>query len=127
MIRGAVIIRYVTNLIAVMKLNCNPFSGRPKNLPHGNLSTNHLVRCQPVSYTHLDYPLAPEKRTITDSMVSPYCYRMTFLKDFVCSNGKVEKLITSLKDKTKYLVHYRTLKLYLSLIHILQVLDPSRT
>ena len=57
---------------------------------------------------HSDYPLAPEKCTITDSMLSPYCYRMKLLKDFVCSNGKVEKLITSLEDKTKYIVHYRT-------------------
>ena len=64
---------------------------------------------------HTDYPLAPEKRTISDDILSPYCYRMKMMKDFACSNVKVEKLITSLEDKKKYIVHYRTLKLYLEL------------
>ena len=42
---------------------------------------------------HNDYPLAPERLTI----------------------NKVEKLIPNLNDKTKYVIHHETLKLYLSL------------
>ena len=42
---------------------------------------------------HNDYPLAPERLTV----------------------NKVEKLIPNLNDKTKYVIHHETLKLYLSL------------
>ena len=42
---------------------------------------------------HNDYPLAPERITV----------------------NKVEKLIPNLNDKTKYVIHHETLKLYLSL------------
>ena len=42
---------------------------------------------------HNDYPLAPERLTV----------------------NKVEKLIPNLNDKTKYIIHHETLKLYLSL------------
>ena len=42
---------------------------------------------------HNDYPLAPERVTV----------------------NKVEKLIPNLNDKTKYVIHHETLKLYLSL------------
>lgn len=62
---------------------------------------------------HSDLPLAPEKHAISDDMLLPYCMRMKMLKDFACSTAKVEKLVTSLNDKTTYIVHYRTLKLYL--------------
>ena len=65
---------------------------------------------------HSDYTLAPEKRTVTDDMLSPYSCHMKLLKDFVCSNGKVEKLVTTLEDKKKYTVHYRSLQLYLELV-----------
>ena len=42
---------------------------------------------------HNEYPLAPERLTL----------------------GKVEKLVPNLNDKTKYVVHHETLKVYLSL------------
>ena len=42
---------------------------------------------------HNDYPLAPERVTV----------------------NKVEKLIPNLNDKTKYVIHHETLKLYISL------------
>jgi hypothetical protein len=58
---------------------------------------------------HNDYPLAPEHMTINESMLSPFCKSMNANHVFT------EKLIGSLQTKTKYKVHYRNLKLYLSL------------
>jgi hypothetical protein len=58
---------------------------------------------------HNDYPLVREHMTINESMLSPFCESMNANHVFT------EKLIGSLQTKTKYKVHYRNLKLYLSL------------
>ena len=47
---------------------------------------------------HNDYPLAPEKLAVSSDILSKYC-----------------KEITNLGNKTKYVLHYRNLQLYLSL------------
>ena len=63
---------------------------------------------------HNDYnPLAPEKTEITPEMLSPYCQQLT--KDLEYNPNKVEKLLPNLWHKEKYILHYRNLKLYLSL------------
>ena len=62
---------------------------------------------------HNDYPLAPEKRIVTIDMLSKYCKEIT--DEYVIKVGDVKKLIPNLGNKTKYLVHYRNLQLYLSL------------
>ena len=58
---------------------------------------------------HNDYPLAPEKMKITRDMLSPYQ-----LDNFPETSG-CEKLVPNLRDKTKYVLHYRNLKLYIQL------------
>lgn len=63
--------------------------------------------------SHNDYPLAPEKMQITDELLSPYAKALkTKLK---LKGFSTEKLIPNLRSKEKYVVHYRNLKLYLSL------------
>lgn len=62
---------------------------------------------------HNDYPLAPERRLVTEEMLSPYSARI--LKKLKMKMGKVEKLLTTLEDKERYVVHYRTLKFYLEM------------
>ncbi|XP_041361144.1 uncharacterized protein LOC121377277 [Gigantopelta aegis] len=62
---------------------------------------------------HNEYPLAPEKLTVTEDMLSPYASHL--LKELDMSGVSTEKLIPNLKRKEKYVVHYRNLKLYLSL------------
>ena len=62
---------------------------------------------------HNDFPLAPEKLLIEDNMLSKYSRNI--MKEFNISSGKVSKLVTSLNNKVKYVVHYRTLQFYLSL------------
>ena len=62
---------------------------------------------------HNDYPLAPETMKITPDMLSPYSQQLAEGLDL--KTGSVEKLVPNLQDKQKYVLHYRSLKLYLSL------------
>ncbi len=62
---------------------------------------------------HNEYPLAPEKVKVTEDMLSPYAKKL--LEDLDLKGTSTEKLIPNLNSKKKYVVHYRNLKLYLSL------------
>ena len=62
---------------------------------------------------HNDYPLAPEKLVVTNDMLSKYCKEIA--DKYGIKVGDVTKLIPNLRDKTKYVRHYRNLQLYLSL------------
>ena len=61
---------------------------------------------------HNDFPLAPEKLTVSN-MLSKYCKKIG--DKYEIKVGDVEKLIPNLGNKTNYVVHYRNLQLYLSL------------
>ena len=62
---------------------------------------------------HNDYPLAPESLEITEDMLSPYA--KSTLQDLNLKTANVKKLVSNLMNKTKYVVHYRNLQLYLKL------------
>ena len=62
---------------------------------------------------HNGYPLAPEKITVTNDMLSKYCKKIA--DECGIKVGNVKKLIPNLSSKTKYVLNYRTLQLYLSL------------
>ena len=62
---------------------------------------------------HNDYLLAPEKLAVTYDMLSKYCKEIADKYDIKA--GDVKKLIPNLGNKTKYLVHYKNLQLYLLL------------
>ena len=62
---------------------------------------------------HNDYPLAPEKMAVKTDMLSSYCERLD--DELHLKTASVSKLVPNLNNKTKYILHYRNLKLYLSL------------
>ena len=62
---------------------------------------------------HNDYPLASEKVKVTKDMLSDYCKKIS--EKYCISTGLVHKLIPTLCDKEKYVLHYKNLKLYLDL------------
>lgn len=64
---------------------------------------------------HSDLPLAAEKSAITSDMLSPYSRQL-----YEHIHGDVDfkpatKLLTTLRDKDRYILHYRNLQLYLKL------------
>ena len=62
---------------------------------------------------HNDYPLGPEKVKGTEDMLSDYCKKIA--EKYNISIGLVHKLIPTLGNKEKYVLHYRNLKLYMDL------------
>ena len=62
---------------------------------------------------HNDYPLAPEKLTVTNDMLSKYC--KSIADKYEIKVGDIKKLIPNLGNKTKYVLHYKNLQFYLSL------------
>ena len=62
---------------------------------------------------HNDYPLAPEKLRVSKDMLSDYC--LSNAEKYDVKVGDVAKLIPNLKDKSCYVLHYRTLQLYVLL------------
>ena len=62
---------------------------------------------------HNDYPLIPEKFAIFYDMLSNYCKKI--VDKYGIKVGDVKKLIPNLGSKTNYVLHYRNIRLYLSL------------
>ena len=62
---------------------------------------------------HNDYPLASEKVKVSRDMLSNYC--KSIADKYNISTGLVHKLIPTLNNKEKYVLHYRNLQLYLDL------------
>ena len=85
----------------------------PENYHEGYILEVDLAYPQHLHDDHSDYPLAPEKLKIYPQMLSPFS--QTLLEELELSRRPVEKLVPNLFPKTKYLVHYRNLQLYLRL------------
>ena len=62
---------------------------------------------------HKDYPLAPEKLTVTNDILSKYIQEIA--DKYEINVGGAKTLIPNLGNKTKYVVHYKNLQLYLYL------------
>ena len=62
---------------------------------------------------HNDYPLVSGKPEINHDMLSRYWHNISNKYDFEI--GGVNKLIQTLGQKSKYILHYKNLHLYLSL------------
>ena len=62
---------------------------------------------------HNDNPLAPVKLQISQNMLPKYCSNIA--SKYGMKADGVNKLVPNLGNKSKYVVHYRNLQLYLSL------------
>ena len=62
---------------------------------------------------HNDFPLAPETIEITEDMLSPYAKELK--KKLGLKGGKDKKLVPNLGPKRHYILHFKTLQLYLRL------------
>ena len=63
--------------------------------------------------SHNDFSLTAEKLKVNKSILSPYCEAIR--QKYNITIRQVHKLILTLTDKEKYVLHYRNLQLYLSL------------
>ena len=59
---------------------------------------------------HNDYPLAPERKLVTQEMLSPYASELQ--QRLKIGKDMSEKLVPNLQDKTDYVVDIRNLKFY---------------
>ena len=62
---------------------------------------------------HNNYPIAPEKLAVSYDMLSNYCKKIA--DEYEIKVGGIKSFITSLGNKTNYVVCYRYLQLYFSL------------
>ena len=81
-------------------------------------SSGYIVECDleyphELHEKHNDYPVAPECLSVNEDMLSPYQQELV---DKLNSSGvDALKLVPNLRGKTKYVLHYRNLKLYTQL------------
>ena len=62
---------------------------------------------------HNDYPLAPEKLTISKDQMS--FYQQKLIDELGVASVSCEKLVPNLMNKSRYVLHYRNLQLYVQL------------
>ena len=84
-----------------------------KNSSIGYILEVDLEYCKELHNSHRDYPLCPEKIEIIYDMSSDYYKDIT--DQYGIKVAGVKKLVPNLKDKVKYVVHYKNLEYYLSL------------
>ena len=84
-----------------------------ENSPIGYILEVDLEYCKKLHDRHSDYPLAPQKLEISSYMLSKYCGDI--VNKYGIKVGGVNKLVTNLRDKSKYVVHYKNLQYFLLL------------
>lgn len=83
-----------------------------------NYSTGHTFMIDgevpPVLHDYFwDYPICPRKESVTFSKLSPYSQKR--LRELDQKNSEAKKLLVSLDKLEKYVVHERSLQLYIKL------------
>ena len=84
-----------------------------ENSPIGYLLEVDIEYPDELHALHNDNPLAPENLAIPYDMLSDYCKKVA--GEYGIKVDDVKKVIPNLGNKTIYVVHYRNLRLYLSL------------
>ena len=94
----------------IEKINLGKYTDDSKK---GLILEVNLEYPQELHDLHNDYPLGPEKVKVTEDMLSNYCKKIA--NKYKISTGLIHKLIPTLSNKEKYVLHYRNLQLYLDL------------
>ena len=94
----------------VNSTQCNSIE---ENSSNGYLLEVDLKYPDELHQLHNDYHLAPEKLELSHDILSNYCSNIANKYDIQI--GGVNKLVPNLGNKSKYVLHYRNLPLYLSL------------
>jgi hypothetical protein len=82
----------------------------PANSPEGYILEVDLEYPEELHDAHNTYPLAPECMVVKKEWMSGYQHNL-----LGATSAEVEKLVPNLRDKNRYVLHYRNLQLYLSL------------
>ena len=85
----------------------------PVNSGHGYILEVDLDYPPALHADHNDYPLAPDKMTVSKDQMSPYQQKL--VEELSITSFETEKLVPNLMNKSRYVLHYRNLQLYLSL------------
>jgi len=97
-------------------LNCNEQAKLDVTKIEDDAEYGYILECD-LTYSeelhekHSDFPLAPEKMIIKESMISPHSRKLE--QKLNMKHFESVKLTPNLYDKKKYILHYRNLKLYL--------------
>ena len=83
-----------------------------KNGSNGQILKGNLEYSDELHELHNDYPLVLEKLEISNDMLSKYCSDIA--NKYGIKVGGVHKLVPNLGNKSKYVLHYQNLQLYLS-------------
>ena len=81
----------------------------PADSPEGYILEVDLEYPEELHETHNAYPLAPERMVVRKEWMSEYQHGL------IGAGAEVEKLVPNLRNKSRYVLHYRNLQLYLSL------------
>ena len=84
----------------------------PTESPQGYILEVDLEYPQELHEIHNEYPLAPERMMIQKEWMSEY---QKGLLGVGVAPSEVEKLVPNLRNKERYVLHYRNLQLYISL------------
>ena len=90
------------------------FMSVPDDSPIGYILEVDLEYADSLHDLHNDYPLCPENTDILPEDLSPYT-KKNLAQKLGISIKKSRKLVCNLKSKSKYVIHYRNLKLYVQL------------
>ena len=101
------------NLLTVKEISEFGFNSIIENSPIGYTLEVDFEYCKKLHDSQSDYQLAPEKIKIISDVLSKYC--IDIATKYGIKVGGVIKLVPKLRDKIKYVVHYKNLQYYLLL------------